>query len=267
MTTPDRDPSERPGQEPTVQGPTWTTGPDPAGTGHDVPAREHDASRGWAGADARDEEMDAPTGPMPVAEDDTAPRGHDGGGTVIRDREHRRAAVRAFRPRRTVPATIAAILLAAAAIPTVVGAVAAMAGRRAALPSLSWLAGFGRMYWDAPAMLTTSAVALLLGLVLLGSGLTAGRPRLIPLASADPRSVVGISRPGLRRHLTAVATRVDGVSRARVQMGRRVRVVVDTPLRDPGDLSARVTETVTARLRELEPFRPPPVNVVVRRRD
>jgi hypothetical protein len=179
----------------------------------------------------------------------------------------RRAAARAFRPRRTIPATIVAALLAVAAIVTAVGAIAATARGHAHLPPLTWLSRVGQAHWDDPAAITTSAVACLLGIVLLVLALAPGRSRLVALMSEDPQTVTGITRAGLRRHLATVAARVDGVSRARVRLRRRrVRVMVATPLRDPGELPGQVTEVVTERLEELRPLKPMRVHVTVRQR-
>ncbi|MGW4639469.1 DUF6286 domain-containing protein [Sphaerisporangium sp. NPDC004334] len=183
------------------------------------------------------------------------------------DRARRRAAARAFRSHRTLPATLVALLLAAAGIVTMVGAVTAAARTRAGLPALTWLAPLGRARWDDPMALTTAAVAGLLGIVLLIAAFKPGRPRLVALASEDPQTVTGITRSGLRRHLAAVAAAVDGVSRARVRLRRRAaEVTVATPLRDPGELPGEVGQAVEGRLAELRPLRPMRVRVAVRRK-
>ncbi|MEU8269067.1 DUF6286 domain-containing protein [Sphaerisporangium sp. NPDC049002] len=183
------------------------------------------------------------------------------------EKAQRRAAVHAFRPRRTVPAVVTSLLLAAAALVTFVGAVAALARGRAQVPPLTWLAPVGRTHWSDPAALTTAAVACLLGILLLVLALTPGRPRAIPIASEDPRTVTGITRTGLSRHLATVAAKVDGVSRARVRLRRdRVHVTAATPLRDASGLPDEVTQAVVTRLEELRPLRPVRVRVTVRQR-
>ncbi|MFC6081837.1 DUF6286 domain-containing protein [Sphaerisporangium aureirubrum] len=183
------------------------------------------------------------------------------------DRGAWRHAARAFRPHRTIPAIVVAALLAAAAILTLVGAIAATAGSPVRLPALERTMGWAAANWADPATLVASSLACLAGLVLLGFGLIPGRPRLIPLASADPNSVVGITPGAARRHLASVADQVDGVSRARVRLGRRrLDVRVTTPLREPGDLPERVTATMEHHLEELAPLRPPRVRVDVRHR-
>ncbi|MFC4535047.1 DUF6286 domain-containing protein [Sphaerisporangium dianthi] len=263
MTTPgpgDRDPRPRPATGgPATGGPAMGHPPtgDPA-TGH--PAMEAPGREPAAGAMSRHE----PAGPP--ATDDTVPMAGDQE-WAPGDRARRRAAARAFRSHRTLPATLVAILIAAAAVVTLVGAVAAGAGARTRLPTLSWLAPLGRARWDDPATLTTAAVACLLGLLLLIAALTPGRARLVALASEDPQTVTGITRAGLRRHLAAVAAAVDGVSRARVRLRRhRAEVTVATPLRDPEGLPGQVGQAVEDRLTELRPLRPMRVRVAVRRK-
>ncbi|WP_405146183.1 DUF6286 domain-containing protein [Sphaerisporangium sp. NBC_01403] len=183
------------------------------------------------------------------------------------ERAQRRAATREFRPRRTVAAAVTALLLAAAALVTFVGAVAALARGRAQVPPLTWLGPIGRAHWSDPAALTTAAVACVLGIWLLILALTPGRPRAIPIASEDPRTVTGITRTGLSRHLATVAAKVDGVSRARVRLRRnRVHVTASTPLRDASGLPDQVTQAVVERLEELRPLRPVRVRVTVRQR-
>ncbi|RCG25343.1 alkaline shock response membrane anchor protein AmaP [Sphaerisporangium album] len=174
----------------------------------------------------------------------------------------RRAAARAFRPRRTVPATVTALLLALAALVTLIGAVAAATGANMRTVPWTSFADFAAGPVDDPAHLATASAALVLGLLLLGLALVPGRTRVVPLASDDPRTVTGMTEGGLRRHLATVAAGVDGVSRARVKLRRRVvHVRAVTPLRDPGGLPGEITEAVGERLDEMRPLKPMRVRV------
>ncbi|MFC7381174.1 DUF6286 domain-containing protein [Sphaerisporangium rhizosphaerae] len=257
------DPASRPSGEGPVHEPA-TGGPPHEAAAEGMPRETHEAT----------------TEGMPPQDQAVSPPPHEHAGppamtgVVGRDREaapadraRRRAAARAFRSHRTLPATLVALLLAAAGIVTMVGAVTAAARTRAGLPALTWLAPLGRARWDDPMALTTAAVAGLLGIVLLIAAFKPGRPRLVALASEDPQTVTGITRSGLRRHLAAVAAAVDGVSRARVRLRRRAaEVTVATPLRDPGELPGEVGQAVEGRLAELRPLRPMRVRVAVRRK-
>jgi hypothetical protein len=184
-------------------------------------------------------------------------------------RAQRRAAARAFRPRRVLPAVVVAALLAAAAILAAIEVISTLVNRRVHVLPTGWLARAGRdVHWDDPAALAVAAVACALGIVLIALALIPGRSRMIALTSGDPQTVTGITRAGLRRYLAAATTSVDGIARARVRLGRRrVRVRAASPLRDARGLSGQVEQAVTARLDELAPLRPRRVRVTVRKKE
>lgn len=183
-------------------------------------------------------------------------------------REQRQESARAFRPRRVVPATVAAVLLAAAAILTAIEVVAALLGRQAIVLPVGRLARLGQnTRFDDPLAITAAAVLCVLGLTAIILAVKPGRPRLIALHSPDRQTVIGITRTALRRQLAAAATRIDGIGRARIRVRRRrIRVRATSPLRDPSELAAQMTDTVTVRLQELAPLRPLRVRATVRRR-
>ena len=184
-------------------------------------------------------------------------------------RAQRRAAARAFRPRRVLPAVVVAAVLAAAAILAAIEVISTLAGHPVHVLPAGWLARTGRdVHWDDTAALATAAVACALGIVLIALALAPGRSRMIALASGDPQTVTGITRAGLRRYLAAAATGVDGIARARVRLGRRrARVRAASPLRDARGLSGQVEQAVTGRLEQLAPLRPRRVRVTVRRKE
>ncbi|GAA1275158.1 hypothetical protein GCM10009677_30710 [Sphaerisporangium rubeum] len=179
-----------------------------------------------------------------------------------------RRGARVFRPHRSVPAAVVAVALAVAGVLTLIEAVASTPGSPVRAESLDRAVDWVAARWADPATMAASALAVLLGLVLLGLGVTPGRPRLVPLASDDPLSAVGITKGAARRYMAAVADDVEGVSRARARLGRRrLDVRVTTPLREPGDLRERVTAAVERHLEELAPLRRPKVRVAVRRKE
>lgn len=96
-----------------------------------------------------------------------------------------------------------------------------------------------------PGVLAAGIVLTVLGLVLLLCGLVPGRYRAARVQV--PRRLYGgseetvLTHRGLGRLLEARTARVDGVGRVRAEVGdRRVRLHVDTPLRDTGALAPRV---------------------------
>jgi hypothetical protein len=92
------------------------------------------------------------------------------------------------------------------------------------LPSGLFKAGHTQ-HWDDQRPIVVSAIMCALGLLLIGYALLPGRFRVVPVDSQDPRSVVAVTRAGLRRYLAGAATTVDGIASAKVKVRRRrVRV-------------------------------------------
>jgi hypothetical protein len=176
-----------------------------------------------------------------------------------------RAARRAFRSTRSVPAVIVAALLAAVALLAAAEVIARLVDRSLGLPLVDRLTRFGRdTAWDDARVLMLAGIAGVLGLLLLALALWPGRSRVLPVDLGLPGVVAGISRGGLRRLAAQAAATVDCVGRVRVKAGRR-RVVVRaaSPLHDPSVLAGPVDEAVTTRLAQLTMRAPPAVKVVL----
>lgn len=183
------------------------------------------------------------------------------------DRRAVRAAARAFRPQRSVPATIVAAVLAVVAILAAVEVISRLIDRPASVLPAGRLTEFGQdNQWDDPAVLTVCGALAALGLLLLLIAIWPARSRVVPLSMAAPALAAGITRRALRHDMTAAARGVPGVTGAAASVGgRRLRVRVDTPLREPAGLATEVRDAVSARLAQLAPVRPPRVSVAVRR--
>lgn len=177
-----------------------------------------------------------------------------------------RQAMRAFRPRRVVPAAIVAALLALAAWLTAAEVVSRLFDRPLSVLPVAWLSRQGRQTaWNDPLALTVAAVLVALGLLLLVVALWPGRGRVVPVQSGHADALAVITHRALARHVATSAESVDGVGRARVRVRRgQLRVRADTPLHDPTGLPAQVREAVSAELRRLAPLRPLTVRVTVR---
>jgi hypothetical protein len=182
-------------------------------------------------------------------------------------RAERRAAARAFRPRRTLPAIVVAALLAVATGLIAAYLLSKYAGHQVhVLPKGLFQAGH-QFHWDDPRPLVSSGVACALGLLLIGLALFPGRFRVVPVASRDPYAVAAVTRAGLRRYLAGAATTVDGIASAKVKVRRRrARVYAASSLRDTEGLAAQVETAVTERMTALGPLRPLRVRVTVRKR-
>lgn len=180
----------------------------------------------------------------------------------------RREVSHQFRPRRSIPASIVAALLAAASALVAIEIIVRLIDDSQGILPVERLAELGReTQWDDALTITIAALAIAFGLLLLWLALWPGRPRAFGLASGRPGVVLALSRSALRRIAIHAAESVDGVSRARAR-DRRGSIVmhVDTPLHDPGDLAEQVRRRVAERLGEYQPLRQPRVRVDVRRR-
>ena len=92
---------------------------------------------------------------------------------------------------------------------------------------------------------------VVIGLLLLITGLRRGKPGSIPLPARTDGVRVTASRRGLERSFATSARRADGVRSARAKIGRRkVKITATTAVRS-GDLQQPVTAAVTERLDEL----------------
>ncbi|GAA2757410.1 DUF6286 domain-containing protein [Actinopolymorpha rutila] len=211
--------------------------------------------------------MSAPTEEIRTAEDRPAQASTPPTGSG--DRTSLRRATRVFRPRRVLPATIVALVLAVVAALVAVEVIGGLFGSPPGLLPVDGLSALGReTRWNDALPFVVCGAGILLGLLLLFLAVKPGRPRAVVLASADPQVVMGIESAGMSRHLARAAESVPGVSSAQVAVSaRRVRVVASSPLRDTAGLDEQIRTAVTERVDELAPMAGRPnVRVTVRRR-
>ncbi|MCK2212740.1 DUF6286 domain-containing protein [Actinomadura sp. ATCC 31491] len=189
-------------------------------------------------------------------------RGH------VQDRRAERAAVRAFRPRRRVPAVLVATVLTLLGLLVAAETISALVGRPLRLvPYDRMLAGASATPWANPWVLLGSALALLLGLALLAAALVPGRPRLLPVRTGDPDLVMGLRRKSVTHALAHAAEQVPGVHEARARIrGRTVAVTPVTSGWDGERFREGVREAVLTRLAELDLVEPYRVAVEVKER-
>ncbi len=168
------------------------------------------------------------------------------------------------RPRRTVPATLVAIVLLAAAVLVAISCVQLLLGQPPLLPFPN-MAAFGATLTAAsPLVLAAAAVAVLLGVVLLYAALGPGKPTVLPLDAGTSGLDTGVTRRSLAAALADTARVVDGVDAAHVKLrGRRVTATVHTPLHAEAGLREQVITALDKRLTDLAPTRTPRVKVRV----
>lgn len=178
------------------------------------------------------------------------------------------------RPRRSIPASVVALVVLAAAVLVVVSCVQVLLATTPPLLPFGALAGIGSTVTTAsPAVVTVAVVAAVVGLLLLASALLPGAPTVVAVGDApgDPRDdragsaiATGITRRSLDRALGHTAVGVDGVDHAAVTTGRRrVRAAVRTTAQDTAALKAAVAAALSERLTDLSPDRAARVRVTV----
>jgi hypothetical protein len=180
-----------------------------------------------------------------------------------------RAAMRAFRPSRTVPATLTAAVLTLLGALVTIEVVSALLGAPARLvPYDGLLAWATTTQWADGVVILGAAVLVALGLLLLLLALVPGRPRLVPLRTGDPDLIIGMRRRDFARTLEHAAREVPGVDGARIGLlRRRADVVAYTSLRDRSGLADAVRQAVADRVAALDPVGGRRVEVRLRVRD
>lgn len=168
------------------------------------------------------------------------------------------------RPRRTVPATVVALVLLAAAVLVAVSGVQVLLGRPPVVP-FDDLAALGAQVTLAdPAVVAAAAGTALVGLLLLALALRPGSPTVLPLSDGGSGIDTGITRRSLDRALADAAGQVDGVRSATVRSRRtRVRADVRPAFGDPAQLRSRVREQLAERLAGIGPASTPRITVRV----
>ncbi len=188
------------------------------------------------------------------------------------DEGARRAAVRAFRPRRVLPAVLAASALTLAGGSAAAQMVSTVLGHPLVRPGALEPAGrlVRTLRWNDPAVLGTAGGLAFAGLLLVLAALLPGRTRTVALAGDDPAFVVGVRRSSLCTALLRESLHVPGVAAAKVRLHGRLRpratVCAVTGFRNPGNLDDQLADAVRARLDDLDPVRPPRVAVRLRPR-
>jgi hypothetical protein len=177
-----------------------------------------------------------------------------------------RAAVRAFRPRRVLPASLAASLLTVAGAIVAAQVISARLGHPVLHPELT--ARFlHSLTWSDPELMAAGGGLMLAGLALVLAAVLPGRTGTAALAGDDPRFITGLVRSSLRADLHSTVVGVAGVDTATVRLRGRLRPRVEiravTDFRNAGNLGELVADAVRDRLEDLDPVRVPKVAVRV----
>ncbi|QIZ38094.1 DUF6286 domain-containing protein [Saccharopolyspora sp. ASAGF58] len=170
------------------------------------------------------------------------------------------------RPRRSVPATVVAVVLLALVVLAATAAIQHLLGYDPIVSPQALAAPVVGRAWNDPVIIIAGVIATLFGLILLATALRPGTPTVLPLAD-DPgtgreHTDTGVSRRSLRRDLTSIAAAADGVSAARLKVGRRrITVTVRTPVADTGGIPEQVRGLLADRLDDINPARRPALRI------
>lgn len=162
------------------------------------------------------------------------------------------------RGRRAGFAAVVAIVIIALAVLGAIAAIQIEAHQDSTvLGEVHVISGWLRQHdWNSTTILTGGSVLAAVGLVLLLAAVLRPRRLLVRLADPSPDTVSGIARRGLPRDLGSAAASVDGITRAKVKVGRRrVKVTARTAMRDRTGLADAVRTAVEQRLAALAPAR------------
>jgi hypothetical protein len=180
-------------------------------------------------------------------------------------------------PRRSIPATVVALVILAGCVLVAVSCIQQLTGHP---PVVSWaqLADYGRrLHWHDATVLTAGGIAAGLGVVLLACAVLPGIPTMLPLAgdhdTTDPvaagndRAAVdaGLARRSLQHALRHAAADADGVTGASVRANNRTVVsTVRSPLRNRAEVGDLVGQQLQRRLDLVALARRPRLRIHVR---
>lgn len=150
-------------------------------------------------------------------------------------------------------ATVLAIALLGGAVLAVIEIVLAAVGRPPLLvPHPKWSDWLQAQTWNSAISYVVLAGLVLVGLLLFVLAVRPGKPGTLTLPSQQHEVRVQASRRSVEKSLSAVASRVTGVSGAKASAGRRtVRVNATTTTRGEPQLQGQVIDAVNRRLEDL----------------
>lgn len=168
------------------------------------------------------------------------------------------------RPRRSTPAVLTALgLLVACALVAVV-AIQMIIGASPLVDYRSVATTLHGMHWNDFGVALAGGVLALAGLLMLLAAILPGAPTVLPL-SGDPVGMdSGATRRSLRSTLRAATSTVDGVSGAKLRLGRRkVAALVRTTRTNTAGLDDAVRAAIEHRLDQINLANRPSLTVKV----
>jgi hypothetical protein len=166
------------------------------------------------------------------------------------------------RSRRSLPASLVALVLLAACVVVAVSAIQFLVGERPLVGYTSLTDAIHRTNWDQWPVLLGGGVAVVLGLVLLYAAVVPGKAIVLPLAPTGENIDSGATRQSLRRTLRTAVSSVDGVDTTKLKQGRKkVTARVRTNRTNTEGIAEAVRSAVELRLDQIAPVIRPSVRV------
>lgn len=174
------------------------------------------------------------------------------------------------RPRRSLPATIVALVILAVCVLVIVAVVQSLLGQTPFLSLAQLLGVTSSQTWSGVGTVIAAIVLAVLGLILLLAAIRPGTPTVLPLRAlvdgdGGRGATAGVRRNTLAKDLTATARAVPGVTNADVsaRLGR-ITATVGVAAADPAAVPAAVQERLETRIVEIGPATRPRVRVRAR---
>ncbi|MEV2265715.1 DUF6286 domain-containing protein [Nonomuraea africana] len=179
-----------------------------------------------------------------------------------------RAARRAFKPRRMIASSVAALVLIGIGFVAAVEIISTLVNRPVGwLPRDAALSWGSASPWSSPQVLAGAVVLVLVGLGLLALAMRAGRPHVVPVRTGDPDLIIGLRPKGFASALARAAEDVPGVHSAKATVSSgRVAVTAFASGWDDARLTEAVRHAVLVRLGTLEPIDTYKVSVTMKER-
>ncbi|KQO00807.1 hypothetical protein ASF21_10840 [Arthrobacter sp. Leaf234] len=154
------------------------------------------------------------------------------------------------RPSRSVPASIVALVLLAAAVTAVWGGITALTGGNTAVTE--GVTGAVSVPWSAQAAYIPSIAVALIGVALIITALIPGRHDA-HLVKHEGASEAALTGRGLRTYLEDRAMTIDGVDSARASLkGRQARIRIGTYALDHDEVQKDVHQRLRATVDSLD---------------
>ncbi|MEU9014984.1 DUF6286 domain-containing protein [Streptomyces sp. NPDC048479] len=163
------------------------------------------------------------------------------------------------RPRRTIPASLTALVLLAVCVLIAVVTIQLIVGTSPLISYRSVTDALRSTHWNDTAALGAGVAAVLLGLLMVLAALLPGKPTVLPLAGDMD---AGVTRRSLRNTLQSTATSVDGISKAKLKLSRRTIVArIRTDRTNTDGLTDAVRAALDQRLDQVTPLTRPAVKI------